>query len=286
MDGVRLIQGDCLVEMARLETGSVDLTVTSPPYDNLRTYNGSLNDWTPAKWQAIISELYRVTREGGVVVWVVADATINGSETGTSFRQALHAIDCGFRLHDTMIWNKGGFSAVGALATRYAPVFEYMFVFSKGQPRTFNPIKDRPNKWAGTKNHGTVRVDNDIRRPKSNDKTIPEFGQRFNIWDIGPQRQQGNGKHPAPFPEPLARDHILSWSNPGDIVFDPFSGSGTTGVAAVQSGRRFIGIERDPEYFRIATKRITEARPPRSVIDLAAFRRVAEWNAQITRLRA
>ena len=255
----RLMLGDCLERMAEIPAGSVDLTVTSPPYDNLRTYEGSLNDWTEAKWKAIIAGLHRVTAPGGVVVWVVGDATIKGSETGTSLRQALHAMECGFNLYDTMIWNKGGFSAVGALASRYAPVFEYMFIWSKGAVATFNPIKDRPNKWAGTRNHGTIRVDGDVRKPVSNAKVIAPFGQRFNIWDIGPQRQQGDGKHPAPFPEPLARDHILSWSNPGDVVLDPFLGSGTTGVAAVQAGRHFIGIEREPKYFEIAKSRIMSA---------------------------
>jgi DNA modification methylase len=253
---LQLIHGDCLEAMATLPTASVDLTATSPPYDNLRTYNGSLNDWTESKWKAILAEIYRVTKPGGVVVWVVGDATIDGSESGTSFRQALHAMECGFRLHDTMIWNKGGFSAVGSLATRYGPVFEYMFIFSKGALATFHPIKDKPNKWAGTKNHGTVRVDGDIRVPVSNSKIIAEFGQRFNIWEIPPQRQQGDGRHPAPFPLALAADHILSWSNHGDVVFDPFLGSGTTGVAALKSGRRFIGIERDAGYFEIARDRI------------------------------
>lgn len=270
----QLFNADCLDAMSPLPSGSVDLTVTSPPYDNLRTYNGSLNDWNAAKWQAILAELFRVTKPGGVVVWVVGDATIDGSESGTSFRQALHAMECGFRLHDTMIWNKACFSAVGALKTRYAPVFEYMFVFSKGALRAFNPIKDKPNKWAGTKNHGTVRIDGDVRVPVSNNKTIADFGQRYNIWDIGPQRQQGDGKHPAPFPLALAADHIASWSNPGDVVLDPFMGSGTTGAAATESGRRFIGIERDPAYFAICQQRIGAAVPPRQslVIDLAAVR--------------
>ena len=147
-----LYLGDCLYVMAGLPDASIALTVTSPPYDNLRTYNGTLDDWTPEKWQAIIRELFRVTKQGGIVVWIVGDATINGSETGTSFRQALYAMDCGFNLHDTMIWNKGKFSAVGALRTRYAPVFEFMFVFSKGTPAVFNPIKDRINKTASQSN--------------------------------------------------------------------------------------------------------------------------------------
>lgn len=282
---VRLIHGDCLDVMSRLPAGSVDLTVTSPPYDNLRTYNGSLNDWTAEKWQAIIAELYRVTKSGGVVVWVVADATINGGETGTSFRQALHAIDCGFRLHDTMIWNKGTFTAVGALVSRYAPVFEYMFVFSKGQPKSFNPIKDRPNKTFGDAHHGQARQRDGSMKPLSNPgRLIPEYGQRFNIWRVPNPGKAGIG-HPATFPEPLARDHILSWSNPGDVVFDPFLGSGTTGVAAVKCGRNFIGIERDEGYFAICQRRIADATPASAPVSLDQFRRVQQWNAAVAAYR-
>lgn len=255
---IDLILGDCLERMKEIPSGAVDLTVTSPPYDNLRTYNGTLNDWTPEKWQAIIRELFRVTKQGGVVVWVVGDATIKGSETGTSFRQALYAMACGFRLHDTMIWNKGKFSAVGALRARYAPVFEFMFVFSKGATSVFNPIKDRINKTAGQIVRGRIRKADGSFIPKSTaGKVTADHGQRFNIWDMCPQ--QGDNLHPAPFPEPLARDHILSWSNPCDTVLDPFLGSGTTGVACVKTGRNFIGIERDDKYFDIAKSRIEQA---------------------------
>jgi len=254
-----LYLGDCLEVMRdMLSDGSVDLTVTSPPYDNLRTYNGTLNDWTPEKWQAVIRELFRVTTQGGVVVWIVADATINGSETGTSFRQALYAMDCGFRLHDTMIWNKGSFTGVGALATRYAPVFEFMFVWSKGAPATFNPLKDRKNKVAGKLGGRLRRADGSMRQMSTAGKDRAEYGQRFAIWDIPPVGGNRTG-HPAPFPEALARDHILSWSNPGDTVFDPFLGSGTTGKMALLEGRRFIGIERVPNYFDIARRRIEDA---------------------------
>ena len=189
-------------------------------------------------------------------MWVVNDATIKGSETGTSFRQALWFMECGFNLHDTMIWNKGGFSAVGSLATRYAPVFEYMFILIKGKLKTFNPIKDKPNKWAGTKNHGTIRIDGDNRKPVSNHNIINDLGQRYNIWDVPPVRQKGDNKHPAPFPEKLAADHIISWSNEGDTVLDPFMGSGTTGKMAVLNNRNFVGIELDENYFKIASDRI------------------------------
>lgn len=252
----RLYSGDCIGVMEQLSPDSIDLTVTSPPYDNLRTYKDSL-EWNERIWKQVLEGLYRVTKQGGVVVWVVGDATIKGSETGTSFKQALYAMECGFNLHDTMIWNKGGFSAVGALQTRYAPVFEYMFVFVKSKLATFNPIKDRKNKWAGSDIHGTVRVDNDKSVPVSNKgKIIGEYGQRFNVWDVSPHRQRGKGRHPAPFPEALANDHIISWSNPGDVVFDPFLGSGTTGKMAVANDRQFIGCEKVPEYFEIAESRI------------------------------
>lgn len=249
----KLKLGDCAEVLKTCPENYVDLTVTSPPYDGLRTYNGYSFDF-----ETIAREIYRVTKPGGVVVWVVGDATVNGSESGTSFRQALFFKDIGFNLHDTMIWNKGGFSAVGALKTRYAPVFEYMFVFSKGPIKTFNPIKDRKNKHAGGTVHGTVRSADGTVTPVSggNKKIIGEYGQRFNIWEMFPQRQQGIDKHPAPFPLALARDHILSWSNPGATVLDPFLGSGTTGVAAIETGRKFIGIEISAEYLDMARARI------------------------------
>ena len=258
---VELIQGDCKLSLSEIPNNSINLTVTSPPYDNLRTYNGNNALWSEHVWRDVIAELYRVTAEGGVVVWVVADATIKGSETGTSFRQALHAMECGFRLHDTMIWNKGGFSAVGALKTRYAPVFEYMFVFSKGKPKVFNPIKDRLNKHAGTKLHGNVRQKDGSVKPMTGDKqkVIASHGQRFNVWEASGQMSRKDTRHPAQFPEHIARDHIISWSNEGDTVLDPFMGSGTTGKMALQLGRNFIGIELDADYFAIAEDRIRQA---------------------------
>ncbi len=254
---MRLHHGDCLEVMRdMLSDESVDLTVTSPPYDNLRTYNGTLNDWTPEKWQAIIRELFRVTKQGGVVVWIVGDATINGSETGTSFRQALYAMECGFLLHDTMIWEKDAFS--NPFPNRYHQVFEFMFVLIKaGKKATFNLIFDRPNKHAGTRFTSSVReADGSIS--KRWEGVVSDFGKRFNVWRQPCQKSNQSG-HPAPFPEALARDHILSWSNPGDVVFDPFLGSGTTGKMALLEGRRFIGIERVPNYFDIACRRIEDA---------------------------
>ena len=248
---IKLYTGDNVSVMRQQVTdNSVQLTVTSPPYDNLRTYNGFTWDF-----EALARELYRVTKPGGVVVWVVADATVNGSETGTSFRQALYFKECGFNLHDTMIWLKPTFTAVGALKIRYAPVFEYMFVFSKGTVGVFNPLKDRTNKSAGTKNSATVRqADGSIRPGSCRGTVIPPMGQRFNVWEMpGDNTDRG---HPGIFPEALARDHILSWSNPGDTVLDPFLGSGTTGKMALLNDRNFIGIEISPEYLEIARKRM------------------------------
>jgi len=254
---MNLMLGDCLERMKEIPDGSVDLTVTSPPYDNLRTYNNSL-EWGEHVWKHVLEELFRVTKKGGVVVWVVGDATVKGSETGTSFKQALWAMDCGFNLHDTMIWNKGSFTAVGSLKTRYAPVFEYMFVFTKGRQSTFNPIRDRPNKVAG-KIGGRLRLaDGSMREMSTVGKERSKYGQRFAIWDIPPLGGNRTG-HPAPFPEALARDHIISWSNEGDTVLDCFMGSGTTGKMALLNNRKFIGIEKDAEYFDIGSKRILES---------------------------
>jgi len=244
--------------MMNLDAASFDLTITSPPYDNLRTYNNTLDDWGPDKWQSVLLNLYRVTKDGGVVVWIVSDATVNGSETGTSFKQALYAMEIGFKLHDTMIWEKSTFSAVGSLRWRYAPVFEYMFVFVKGSLRTFNPIKDKPNKYAGVSHHGTVRQKDGSTREVSgikSGKIIADFGQRHNVWKIN-EEKSANKLHPAVFPVSIPLDHIISWSNEGDLVFDPFMGSGTTGVACMMTGRSFIGMERHEPYFEIAKKRL------------------------------
>ena len=261
MKAVTLWQGDCLELMKNIPDGSVDLTVTSPPYDNLRTYNGNIDQWNFDKFKAIAKELYRVTADGGVVVWIVADATIKGSETGTSFRQALHFMDCGSNLHDTMIWSKPSFTAVGALKTRYAQTFEYMFVFSKGKIKTFNALRDRKTKSRSKDKHGMIRQKDGSFRPMSNrGKQYGEFGIRYNVWNLPPVMSNIERKgHPAQFPEQLANDHIVSWSNDGDTVLDCFMGSGTTGKMAVLNNRHFIGIELDEGYFDIAKERIEKS---------------------------
>lgn len=249
-----LILGDAVKELRLLAEGSIDLTVTSPPYDNLRTYNGNNAQWGEPVWKSVIEELYTVTKPGGVVVWVVGDATIKGSETGTSFKQALWAMECGFNLHDTMIYQKNG---TGACGSNYAywQAFEYMFVWSKGKPNAINRIADVANKHAGKPR---ANVQNSERGEREG-TFVKDNGVRTNIWTYSVGFASGDDKninHPAKFPERLAHDHIISWSNEGDTVLDPFMGSGTTGKMAKQLGRHFYGIELDPVYHEIAKKRI------------------------------
>jgi site-specific DNA-methyltransferase (adenine-specific) len=249
------MQGDCLERMKEIGDGTIDLTVTSPPYDNLRTYNGNNKQWGEHVWKTVIKELYRVTKKGGVVVWVVGDATIKGTETGTSFKQALAFKEMGFNLHDTMIYQKGGQGATGSNLC-YWQDFEYMFVLSKGKPSTLNFLCDRknvvkPRIKLESQGHryktGAVKGKRIIERKK--------FGKRTNIWLY--HESGTRTSHPAVFPEKLAHDHIISWSNEGDTVFDPFMGSGTTGKMAKQLNRNFIGIEIDETYFKIAQERIS-----------------------------
>lgn len=245
---------DCLEGLKMLDDNCIDLTVTSPPYDDLRNYNGYSFDF-----ENIARELYRVTKNGGIIVWIVADATNKGSETGTSFKQALFFKEIGFNLWDTMIWNKQNCSAVGSM-NRYENIFEYMFVFSKGKPITCNIIKDKPNKRAGQIQCSSIRNSegNLVKTSNYGKKAINEFGRRGNVWDIFPCKSKKERLHPAPFPEQLANDHIISWSDEGDIVLDPFMGSGTTAKMAILNKRNYIGFEVSKEYCEIAEERLKE----------------------------
>lgn len=229
---------NCVDTMRRMPDGFVNLTVTSPPYDDLRDYEGFEFDF-----EAIASELYRVTHDDGVVVWVVGDATHAGSETGSSFRQALRFMEIGFKLHDTMIYEKNSSTyCAKANSNRYTQIFEYMFVFAKGKVNA-SLIVDKPNKWAGHKDwSGKIK------------KPVADFGVRNNIWRYV---TSFNGvTHPAPFPELLARDHILTWSEPGAVVYDPFMGSGTTAKMAKLNDRHFVGSEISANYCAIANERL------------------------------
>jgi len=249
---------DCLDTMKRMPDGFIDLTVTSPPYDNLRDYHGYSFDF-----EAIARELYRVTKVGGVVVWVVGDATVNGSETGTSFRQALYFKEIGFNLHDTMMLAA---NKVPLTHNRYEQCFDYMFVFSKGRPKTFNPLMIK-NDFAGTiKKYNyqcgtTNEKKSAIRSGLDRNIIVKDTKYRYNLWwfAVGSQCSTTDEiafTHPAIFPEKLAADHIYSWSNEGDLVYDPFMGSGTTAKMAHLLKRKWIGSEISAEYTAIANKRI------------------------------
>jgi len=258
----KIYNENCLDTMARMPNNFIDLTVTSPPYDNLRTYNDKIDKtWNEDVWQLIIKELFRITKEGGVVVWVVGDATINGSETGTSFKQALYFKEIGFNIHDTMIYKKDSFPFPNM--NRYYQQFEYMFVLSKGSPNTSNLIADKPNSKFGSKMYKNRVADGTFieMHGAKNGKTIGEFGVRGNVWIIGVGKNKSTKdeiaySHPAMFPEKLANDHIVSWSNKGDLIYDPFMGSGTTAKMAYIQNRNYIGSEISLEYIKIAEKRL------------------------------
>ena len=238
----KITNADCMDILKQLPDNCIDLVVTSPPYDNLRTYNNTL-EWSFEVFQEIAKVLARTLKGGGVIVWIVSDGTENGSETGTSFKQALYFKDIGLNIHDTMIWEKDTFSFPHS--NLYRNSFEYMFVFSKGKPYTSNLICDRQNKYAGTKVHGTSRKVDGTTFRKSNDNKslVADYGVRFNVWKISSEKCNKTG-HPAVFPYQLAHDHIISWSNENDLVLDCFSGSGTTAIACHNLKRRFICIEK------------------------------------------
>lgn len=248
-----IICGDNVEVLREFPDEIVDLTVSSPPYDNLRTYNGF--EWD---FESLAKELYRVTKDGGVVVWVVNDATIKGSETGTSFRQALHFKEIGFNLHDTMIYKKNKVPVYDPRHHRYKNDFEYMFILSKGKPKTFNPIKDVPIKNAGQKIQVQQRLpDGSFRKDRV--ICLGEWQARGVIWEYMTGIEDKIAyRHPAVFPEKLAEDHVLSWSNPGDIVLDIFGGSGTTAKMALLNDRKYISIDISEEYCDIARRRLDE----------------------------
>lgn len=250
----KITVGNCVDLMKCLPDNSVDMCLTSPPYDNLRMYKGY-----SFPFEEIVDELFRIIKEGGIVVWVVNDATINGTETGSSFKQALKFKEKGFNIHDTMIFLKTN-PIPQIYRKRYTNVFEYMFVFSKGAVKTHNSLTI-PCMHAGLELKGTtyknfstgVQTRGKMANPVKNDKI------RGNVWEyvVGKKAVDQEAKgHPAPFPYDLAKDHILSWSNKSDIVLDPMCGSGTSIVAAYDLGRQFIGFDISEEYCELTNNRL------------------------------
>ncbi len=251
----QVICGDSAQLLKELPDNYVDLTVTSPPYEDLRDYD----NYSGFDFETIATQLYRVTKDGGVLVWVVGDKTKDGNESLNSFKQALFFQNIGFRMHDTMIYHK---HTPPLTHNRYEQHFEYMFVFAKGQPKTFNPIMERKK----TKDQ---RMKKSIRRnaDASIDWGTPKQSLEKimgNVWSYNTGKVPDVSKddiaykHPAIFPELLARDHIESWSKEGDIVLDCFAGSGTTLKMAHLLRRHYLGFEISAKYVEIIRKRLSK----------------------------
>lgn len=255
----QITNGDSAVVLSTIKSNSVDLVVTSPPYDELRDYNND-SVWDFNSFKKIARQLYRVVKDGGVVVWVVGDSVVKGNKSLSSFKQALYFQQIGFNMFDVIIYEKAG--TAPPHKNRYFNAFEYMFVLSKGNPKTINLLEDKPNKWANRSTFGNVtRREQDGSLTPKGRKIVKPFGVRTNIW------RYNNGKgfstkdkiayeHPAIFPEKLVQDHIISWSNEGDIVLDPFCGSGTVAKVAGLLNRKWVGIEISSEYCKIANERL------------------------------
>ena len=242
-----ILNKDCLITLRQMETESIDLVVTSPPYDNMRNYGHD----TKFMFQIICRELCRAIKKGGVIVWIVGEQTIKGSETLTSFKQAYSFVNNGLNLHDTMIWRKP--NPIPTQSTRYQQAFEYMFVFSKGKPKTFNPIKIK-SKCAGVKvkKHRAVKSSHNY-----NNEGVYEVAEMKiidNVWEIS--NVKNNSKHPAIFPKELVKRHIETWSNENDFIYDPFAGSGTTLIVAKEMNRNYLGNEINEQYYEYAKSKL------------------------------
>lgn len=255
----RFHRGDNVKIMKKMPDNSVDLVITSPPYDDLRDYENKI-DWNYNTFKKVAKQLYRIIKEGGVVVWVIGDKTENGNKSLTSFKHALYFQEIGFNVYDVIIYEKSGSGPPHP--KRYFNSYEYMFILCKGKPKTVNLLRDKKNSCGGMTTFAEItRREKDGTLTNKGKKIINEYGVRTNIW------RYNNGKgfsskdkiayeHPAIFPEKLVEDHILSWSSPGDIVLDPFGGSGTTAKVSLEQNRKWIYIEKVKKYYDVAKTRI------------------------------
>lgn len=270
MDRNKIVTGDCLDVLPGIPAESVDLVLTSPPYDDLRTYESSKRFDFPT-FTKVADELVRVLKPGGIIAWNVNDQIVDGSRTLTSFKQCLHFCNysCpGILCHDIIIYEKAGIRYPSNPRIRYNQSFEFVFILSKGAPKTFNPLIDRKNKNIGKKITSTERKRDGKLKIKSGalmGKTTPTHSMRTNVWRFptGWGHSYDNEKlkgHPAIMHQRLAQDLILSYSNAGDLVLDPFCGSGTTCFVARENNRDFLGIEINPKYAEMARERVRETR--------------------------
>jgi len=258
---IEIIHGDCHLELLKIPSESIDMVLTSPPYDKLREYRGN----NTIDVNIISTQLYRILKKGGVVVWIVGDQTINGSESLSSFRQAIQFKENGFNVHDTMIYKK---HSMPMTHRRYEQSFEYMFVFSKGKPKTFNPIKELCKYSGLVKNYkqnvGAALEVNHKLHNKDKTSAIKKDRIKGNVWEYSVGFRNSTNdviafNHPAIFPEKLVTDHILSWSNVDDIILDPFAGSGTTLKIARILNRKSIGIEINEDYIKLMKERLGDS---------------------------
>lgn len=247
----KIYNDDNINILKQLDSNSIDMVLTSPPYDDLRVYKNTLT-WNFDIFKQVANELARIIKDGGVIVWIVSDGTEDISETGTSFKQALYFKEIGLKLYDTMIWRKP--NPAVPTTDRYYNAFEYMFVISKGKPKTMNFICDKVNESVGNTYTKDTRISSENRRRTDKTRTVSQYSRRHNVWDI--PIGDNPTKHPATFPLRLAVDHIKTWTNQGDIVLDPFMGSGTTCSACKDNNRRYIGIELVKEYYDMADNRL------------------------------
>jgi site-specific DNA-methyltransferase (adenine-specific) len=241
---------NCLETMAQMPDCFIDMVLTSPPYDNIRNYKGYF-----FQFEEIAKQLFRILKDGGVIIWVVGDETKNGSETGTAFRQALYFKDIGFNINDTMIYYKN--NPMPTTGNRYHQHFEYMFCFSKGQPKTFNPITEE-TKYRGLANMKNRGLEGELNYKKVERTTQKKIGNVF-CYSVGggiSTKDKVAYNHPAIFPEQLAIDQIKTWSNENDLIYDPFMGSGTTAKIAQILNRNWIGSEISSEYIDICNQRL------------------------------
>lgn len=269
MDINKTYNENCLVTMNKMPNNFIDCTITSPPYDDIRNYNKKIEGLSDEfngysfPFEDIAKELYRVTKKGGIVVWVVNDATHNGSETLNSFRQALFFKEIGFKIHDTMIYRK--LNPMPNAGKRYQQMFEYMFILSKGSPKTTNiSLRERSNKCNDKRTYRKKKFSrNQDGEFNENEYFVKEMVPDYNIWDFyvgggNTTKDEIAFEHPAIFPEELVKRHIDSWTNVGDLIYDPFMGSGTTSKMCILSNRNYIGSELSEEYCDIEKKRLLQ----------------------------
>ncbi|MBY0522788.1 MAG: site-specific DNA-methyltransferase [Gemmataceae bacterium] len=269
----QIVHCDCIEGIGALPDACIPLTVTSPPYDAMRDYGG-----TKFQFEPIATELARVTMPGGVIVWVVQDQIVDGFESGTSARQRLFFETVGMNVHGTVIMAMKGCRY--PRKQRYGQQFHYAFVLSKGKPRVVKVLQDKPNSAVGAVVANSRRFRNGDLTTTMKPKRIGPYGLRGNVWLI----DAGNGRttkdrfayeHPALMPEGMAEDHILSWSQPGDLVFDPMCGAATTCKMALLNHRKYLGMEVHQPYWELACKRMELAKEAHQRQVLAILRQKA-----------